>query len=94
MAIKVEVHFKENDRKFRVQLDETTAVDGVILIPDGPERNQFFLDHGFTRVPVPPEAPRGLKVVGPNGEDQTVQLQNPTFGPGVCYTVGVQVFCW
>ena len=93
MASKVVVHFEANGVPHRVEIVPAEGkVESIILLPKGQMADQFATDHKMNK----PNSglPPGLSILGPNDQDVTDQMLKAGFGPGVCYTIGVQVFCW
>ena len=92
MASKVVVHFEANGVPHRVEIKPAEGkVESIVLVPKD-KADKFAGDHKLDK----PKSglPPGLRILGPNDQDVTDQMVAAGFGPGVCYTIGVQVFCW
>jgi len=90
MASKVVVHFEApNGDELQVEVDPN-LVQGVIML-DGEKRKAFIEQNKLTNKP---SFPPGLLIKDKEGKDVTPKFKSAAFGPGVCYMVGFEVFCW
>lgn len=93
MASKVVVHFEANGVPHRVEVEPAASqVTGILLMPK--QEAERLVKEKLKGQFISGKLPPGLTVLDPDGRDVTAQLQSTGFGPGVCYMVGLQVFCW
>jgi hypothetical protein len=97
MASKVVVHFESKGKPVRVEIDPSVVdpslgeMKGILFIPKS-EAPQFVAAHNLGEFKAGP--PSSLRVIDAKDKDITTETLATGFGPGVCYMIGVSVFCW